>query len=133
MNADKIVFFDGVCTLCNKAVDVIISNDKKDQLHFSSLQSNFANNFLSKFEVDNSSLDTIIYYEDGALYYKSDAILKIAKHLSVFKHFSFLRIIPRFLRDAIYTAIAKSRYQLFGKKDTCRLPTKAEAQRFLDS
>ncbi|MFT5641825.1 MAG: putative DCC family thiol-disulfide oxidoreductase YuxK [Cyclobacteriaceae bacterium] len=129
----EIIFFDGICNLCNGAVDLILKKDQAKIFYFSSLQSDFANKFLSQYGYNNEDLDTILYFSKGAVYSKSTAVLKIASHLSFYRNFYFLRIIPAPLRDFFYVLIANSRYSIFGKKNTCRLPTQEERERFLDS
>ncbi|MEQ8240240.1 MAG: DCC1-like thiol-disulfide oxidoreductase family protein [Cyclobacteriaceae bacterium] len=132
--ADKnIVFFDGVCNLCNSAVDVILRRDYAGKLYFASLQSDFAANFLPRFGMTSRNMDSVIFYANGRLYDKSSAILEIAKHLRFYRYFYFLKIVPKIFRDFIYSMIANSRYSVFGKKDTCRIATEDEKERFLDS
>jgi len=129
----NIIFFDGVCNLCNMAIEVILRRDFAGQLYFASLQSDFAANFLSRFGKNGRNFDSVIFYTNGHLYDKSSAILEISKHLRFYRHFYFLKIIPKILRDFIYSAIANSRYSVFGKKETCRIATEDEKERFLDS
>ena len=131
----NIIFFDGVCNLCNGAINFIIDLDKNNLYSFSSLQSNFAHHVLSSRDVDSAELKTIILIDNqGNLFKKSDAVLRIITQLgglwSLFKAF---KIVPRFIRDFFYDIIAKNRYTLFGRKDTCRIPTPELQKRFLDA
>ena len=128
--SQKIVFFDGVCNLCNEAVDRIITNDYKKQLKVAPLQGETAARYLNSYQI--KSLGSIIFYEDGEIFEKSTAALKIARYLDYpWGVFSLFIVIPAFIRDPIYNLIAKNRYKLFGKKDSCRLPTKEETEHFL--
>ncbi|MFM6928255.1 MAG: thiol-disulfide oxidoreductase DCC family protein [Bdellovibrio sp.] len=121
----NIVFFDGVCHLCNGFVDAVISRDKSHAYLFAPLQGSTANGLLPAAERIN--LDTVIYYEAGKLYHRSAAIIKIISGLGgVYNLISISWIIPGFLRDALYSYIAKNRYAWFGKRDFCRLPTEKE-------
>lgn len=121
----NIVFFDGVCHLCNGFVDSIISRDKKHFLFFAPLQGSTAEKILSP--NDREKLDTVIYFSAGKTYYRSAAILKILSSLGgIYKIFSIAWIIPAPLRDIIYNLIAKNRYSWFGKRDFCRLPNNEE-------
>lgn len=121
----KVVFFDGVCHLCNGFVDAIVSRDKGHFLFFAPLQGSTAEQLLST--NDRRNLDTIIYFEAGKTYYRSAAILKILSSLGgAYKLFSVAWIIPPPLRDMFYNLIAKNRYSWFGKRDFCRLPTPEE-------
>jgi predicted DCC family thiol-disulfide oxidoreductase YuxK len=130
----SIVFFDGVCNLCNSSIDFVIRHDSKDKFLVGALQDELSKQILSNFEVDPNYLDSIILLEDNQIYYKSTAALKIARNLSgitpLLYPFIFL---PKFLRDPVYDWIGRNRYKWFGKKSTCRLPTPAEKAKFLNS
>jgi predicted DCC family thiol-disulfide oxidoreductase YuxK len=128
----NIVFFDGVCNFCNSTVDTIYKRNKKRDIHFASLQSDFARDFLSKHGISSTDLDTIIYYSEGKFYTKSSAVLQLSKKLSIpYNLLPAFLIVPRFLRDAVYSWIAKNRYRFWGKKETCRIPTEEEKAQFL--
>jgi len=127
---EKIVFFDGVCNLCNSAVDIIVSNDTKGSLKIASLQGETAKRYLDPSAIKN--LNSLIFYENGKLYEKSTGALKIARYMDFpWKILSLFIIIPCFVRDPVYSLIAQNRYRLFGQKDSCRLPTNEEKQHFL--
>ena len=129
----KIILFDGVCNLCNSSVHFIIKKDKKKQFLFTSLQSDAARDILLQFQLKNSELDSILLIENGEIYQKSDAILKIVKHLNGIWKMSYgFIIIPKFIRDYVYMLIAKNRYRWFGKREVCMIPTKELQMRFLD-
>jgi len=129
----KIILFDGVCNLCNSSVHFIIKKDKKKQFLFTSLQSDAARDILLQFQLKNSELDSILLIKNGQVYQKSDAILKIVKHLNGIWKMSYgFIIIPKFIRDYVYIIIAKNRYRWFGKKEVCMIPTKELQMRFLD-
>jgi predicted DCC family thiol-disulfide oxidoreductase YuxK len=128
-----IVFFDGYCGLCNWFVNFALARDKNHRLLFAPLQGQMANTLLMKHEVVTAE-SVILYDRDsGKSYRESDAILFALIHIGgMFKFASILRIIPRFIRDSAYRFIARHRYQWFGKRDVCRLPTPEERDRFLD-
>ena len=117
----KIVFFDGVCNLCNGSVNFLIKQDKKGVLKFASLQSDYAKKMIPKDVLNRENLDTIIFYNDGKFYDRSSAVLKICKALGG-KYYVFLvgYLIPRFIRDGLYRFIANNRYKWFGKKEQCK-------------
>lgn len=126
-----IIFFDGVCNLCNGAINFIIDRDKKGYFKFAPLQSEIAKNYVSQSVIENT--DSIIYQDSGQLYTKSTAALKIARHLDgSWKGFYAFIIIPKFIRDFVYDLIAKNRYNWFGKRDSCRMPTQDIKNRFLE-
>ena len=128
-----IILFDGVCNLCNSSVQFIIKRDKKKQFLFTSLQSDAARDILLQFQLKNSEMHSILLIENEKIYQKSDAILKIVKHLSGMWKMSYgFIIIPKFIRDYVYMLIAKNRYRWFGKREVCMIPTKELQMRFLD-
>jgi len=127
-----ILFFDGVCGLCNQCVDFTIRHDPHGRVLFSTLQGTTATELLS--EEDSRNLDTVLFFEHGTAFRRSSAIVKLLTHLGGFwKVLGWLLwIIPRPIRNLGYRLIAKVRYRLLGRKETCRLPTPEERQRFLD-
>ena len=125
---DKVVVFDGVCALCNKALSVLMKIDKNQTLRYSALQGEY----VKTLDI-NKDIDSIVFYEEGKLYYKSTAILRILRSLGgVWILINIFYIIPAFMRDTIYDTIAKHRYKIFGKMDSCRMPNKEEAVLFID-
>ncbi|MEK2645693.1 thiol-disulfide oxidoreductase DCC family protein [Bdellovibrio sp. BCCA] len=127
----NVVFFDGVCHLCNGFVDAVISRDKSHTLLFAPLQGTTAEELLPS--EDRVKLDTVIYFEAGKIYHRSAAILKILTKLGgLYKILSIAWIIPGPMRDMIYNWVAKNRYAWFGKREFCRLPTKEERSYLLD-
>lgn len=129
----KIILFDGVCNLCDKSVQLIIKNDKKDIFRFVALQSELGEQIIKHIGLDSSKTDSIVLYEPGsAYYYKSQAAFKIAKDLSgVYRMLCLFQFLPVTLTDFIYDYIAKNRYKWYGKKDQCMIPTKETLNKFL--
>ncbi|EOZ96907.1 hypothetical protein A33Q_2217 [Indibacter alkaliphilus LW1] len=128
-----IVMFDGVCNLCNDAVDFIIVRDKNDKFKFGALQEETSKEILKDFNVKEDYLDSIILIREDKIFYKSKAALEIARNLSgLWPLFYGLVIIPTFLRDPIYDWIARNRYKWFGKRETCRFPSEEERAKFLE-
>ena len=126
-----IVFFDGVCGICNGFVNFMISEDPKETLRYSPLQGETAKAKLAAEEVENIS--SIIYLEGDTVYRESDAVLKALSSLGgIWRLFIVFKIIPRLIRDKIYRFIASNRYKWFGKKEACRIPTPEERAKFLD-
>ena len=127
-----LLFFDGVCNLCNSSVQFVIKNDKKQQFLFASLQSDAAKEILLQFGETNLNLDSIILITDDKIHSKSSAILKIFKLLGGLYTLAIIfYIIPRFIRDKVYDFVAKNRYKWYGKKDSCMIPTTEFKNRFL--
>ena len=126
-----ILFFDGVCGLCNRCVDFSLKHDPHGKVLFAPLQGKTAGEILSESDVEN--LDTVIFYENGILHRRSTAIVKLLSAVGGFWSVLawLLWLIPRPLRNFGYRITAKNRYRFFGQKETCRLPTPAERERFL--
>lgn len=126
-----IVFFDGVCNLCQGSVRYLIKHDKKGVLKFASLQGNYAKDFVNETEIQ--SMQSILFFDGNMLYKKSTAVLKLSRLLGGWHQLLLLGyILPRFFRDWLYNIVAKNRYRWFGKKDQCMLPSKGFENRFLD-
>lgn len=125
-----IIFFDGVCHLCNGFVDAITQADRKSQFLFAPLQGETAKRALS-FE-DRTHLESIILLENEKKYFRSGAVLRILCRLGGFYRIFLLGyLLPPFLRDTLYAWMARHRYAWFGKRETCRLPLPHERARFL--
>ncbi|WP_264550927.1 thiol-disulfide oxidoreductase DCC family protein [Flavobacterium sp. N2038] len=129
----KIILFDGICNLCDSAVQFIIKNDKKDLFRFVALQSDLGKEICNYIGVDQSKIDSIILYHPGvAYYYKSSAVIEIAEDLGgIYSVLSICKIFPEKLRNIIYNYIAKNRYKWYGKKESCMIPTPELKAKFL--
>lgn len=113
----SIVLFDGVCNLCNSAIRFIIKRDKEKIFKLSPLQSSFSETLNQQFHFKQPLLNSIILIENNKVFYKSTAALRVVKKLSgPIKILYIFIIIPPFIRDAVYSVIAKNRYRWFGKR-----------------
>jgi len=128
-----IILFDGYCNLCNISVQFIIKHDKKRHFLLASLQSDAATKILLQLNVESfKDYNSIVLVEDGKLYIKSTAVLRIAKRLKGFVQTLYLLIIiPTPLRNIFYDFIAKNRYKWFGKRKNCMMPNPDDFDRFL--
>ncbi|MCB1176318.1 MAG: DUF393 domain-containing protein [Leptospiraceae bacterium] len=127
-----IILFDGICNLCNSTVNFIIDHDSKKKFKFAALQSEKGQELLSKFNLPKKDFDTIILLKDEMVFSKSTAALKVAKELDgIFSYFYIFIIVPVAIRDIFYNLIARNRYKLFGKRESCRMPTQDLIERFL--
>lgn len=130
---EAVVLFDGVCNLCSGAVQFTIKRDPFARFHFASLQSDYGQEQLKRIGFNPESLHSIVLIKDGKVFERSNAALEIARNLTgVWPLLYGFKILPRFLRDSIYTLIARYRYRWFGKKDSCWLPTPELKARFKD-
>lgn len=119
-----ILLFDGVCNLCNSAVQFVIKRDKKKKFLYTSLQSKTGQKLLLKYGLNLSDFDSFILIENEKYFTKSTAALKVAKGLGgIWSMLYIFIIIPKFSRNAIYDFIAQNRYKWFGKRDECMLPS----------
>jgi|GraSoiStandDraft_1057264.scaffolds.fasta_scaffold71678_2 predicted DCC family thiol-disulfide oxidoreductase YuxK len=134
MLPDKpVILFDGVCNLCNRAVQFIIKRDKKKQFLFASLQGKAGSELLKQFDLPVSQSNSFVLIENQKAYTRSTAALRVAKKLSGGWSILYgLLILPSFLRDPVYNLIAKKRYRWFGKRDECMIPTLEQKERFLE-
>ncbi len=127
----NIVFFDGVCGLCNFFVDFLLKEDPEDVLIFSPLQGETAQTYIPN--IDSSNLTTVVFYTADKTYTKSDAVIEILKSIGgIWKLVVVLKVIPKPVLDAGYTFIATHRFEWFGQKETCRMPTPKERGKLLN-
>ena len=130
---EHVLLFDGVCNLCNGAVQFIIKHDKKTVIKFASLQSTAGQELLNKYHINSETYDTMIYIQNQVVYTESNAALRIASTLGCFwKTAVLLYIFPEFIRNAFYRMVSRNRYRIFGKRETCMIPSPEIVSRFLD-
>ena len=134
-----ILLYDGDCGLCNRFVQFILRRDRNATFRFASLQSALAASILARHGASPTDLDTVyvvINHElpDESLLARSDAVVFVLKELKGLWHptASLLQLLPKFLRDPAYNAVARRRYRIFGRSDVCTLPSDADHSRFLD-
>jgi predicted DCC family thiol-disulfide oxidoreductase YuxK len=144
-----IILYDGVCGLCNRMNQFVLRRDPEGIFCFASLQSSFAASILPRHGADPKDLDSVYVVvnrdsikrertnegqPDERLLTRSDAVLFVLKQLGgIWKLLSlFLQLLPRVLRDAAYRLVARNRYRLFGRFESCMLPSPENRNRFLD-
>ena len=126
-----VILFDGVCNFCNASINFVIDRDAARRFRFASLQSDFGQRLLADNNRQLTDFDTVLLLRAGKLYEKSDAALEIARFLKGWSWLYLFRVVPRFIRDFFYDIIAKNRYRLFGKNESCRIPTPEEKKLFV--
>lgn len=136
--AGPVILFDGWCPLCVGAVRFVLRTDRRDRFSFASLDSPAATELLGRCEADSAVLQsartgsTVALVRRGRLYVRSDAALRIVGDLPLpWRAMTLLRVVPRFLRDRVYSAVASRRHELWGKLDSCHVPEPADRGRFL--
>jgi predicted DCC family thiol-disulfide oxidoreductase YuxK len=133
MSQHSIILFDGVCNLCNTAVQFVIRRDYTNHFLFASLQSEEGKKILIENNLQGNEMKSFILFENGKVYDRSTASLKVVRKLKGWWRFLYcFIIIPKFIRDGIYQVISKNRYQWFGKKNECMSPTPELRARFLN-
>ncbi len=137
MSAHAIVLYDGVCNLCIASVQFIIRHDPDGYFRFAAQQSDVGQALLAQHGVTQAlgmGDDSVMLLEDGRVYTHSDASLRVARRLRGVVKLSYaLIVLPRWLRNAVYRLIARTRYRVFGKQTQCWLPTPDLQARFLDA
>lgn len=128
-----ILYFDGVCNLCNSTVQFIIKKDKRKELKFASLQSEVGQKVSKQLEEKyGNTPDSLVLQHKGKLHIKSDAALQVSRLMGgVWPILAIFLIIPRFVRNAVYDWVARNRYKWYGKQDECMMPTKELKERFI--
>jgi len=133
-----IVLYDGVCGLCNRAVQFLLKRDRHDQFRFAPLQSSFAADLLKRHDLSSTDLDTVYAVRhygkpDEQLLAKGDAVLFFGEVLGgIWRITRLARILPRRVRDRLYDFVARNRYRVFGKSESCMLPDPAYKHKFLE-
>ena len=136
---NPIVLYDGVCGLCNRLVQFLLKRDTQDRFRFASLQSELARGLLTRHGLDPDNLDTVYVVQNydqssETLLARSDAILYMLSELGgIWSAASIGRVLPRGLRDALYKIVARNRYSVFGKHESCMLPEPKHRAKFLDT
>lgn len=133
-SAAPILLFDGVCNLCNGAVQWVLKHERQPKLRFAALQSELGKDVLLQNGLCVDKLDSMILLEGDQLLLRSEAALRMAEIVGGPWRFArVLRFVPRVLRDWVYDFVAVNRYRWFGKEDSCMLPRPEWRDRFIDS
>jgi predicted DCC family thiol-disulfide oxidoreductase YuxK len=126
-----IIFFDGVCGMCNRFVDVMLKADRREQFLFAPLQGETAAKMLPPLD-EKPEEWSLIYVDERGIHDQFDASLEIYRRLGgMWRLLALFQHLPRSIRTPAYRVIARNRYRWFGRRDACRLPTAAERARFL--
>lgn len=133
-----IVFYDGVCGLCNRLNQFVLRRDRSGRFQFAALQSAFARETLSRYSRDPEDLDTLYLITDYGtpserLFWKSRAALRVLREIGgVWGWTRILSILPTAVLNAGYDIIARLRYRLFGKSESCMIPRPEQRDRFIE-
>ena len=128
----KIIFYDGLCAMCNRFIRLLVKLDKKEKFLLAPLQGKNGEILKEEFSKELQGIDSVIFY-NKKVYTKSSAVINILSELGgTYKLAYIFNIIPSFISDSIYDYIARNRFQWFGKLDKCPMPEKKNISRFLD-
>ena len=131
MQNPPIIFFDGVCGMCNRFVDLILRIDTKGIFRFTPIQGETAKQLLPPLSEAPQEW-SMFYLDERGIHKESDAFLEVYHRLGgAWWFLSLLRLVPRGVRDFVYRTVARNRYRWFGQRDACRIPSPEEKCRFL--
>ena len=118
-----LLLYDGVCLLCNGLIKFVLNADKQGKIYISPLQSDYAEKRMEGTEINAEDLNSVVLITNGQVYSSSRAVLELFKLLGFpYQLLYIFRIVPPFIRDAVYRWIARNRYGWFGKSEVCLLP-----------
>lgn len=119
---DDVILFDGVCIFCSRWVRFVAKRDTAKRFRFTPIQSGYGTRLARTFGIDPDDPDTNAVVHGGEVFTKSDAALTVLSHLPSWSWVRALFAVPKPLRDAVYSLIARNRYRIFGKYDACFVP-----------
>ena len=128
---DGLILFDGVCVFCSRWVRFVIDRDPGRRFRFVAIQSEPGRILAARFGIDPEAPQTNAVVWDGRIFFKSDAALTVLGELAATRPLGWLKTVPRLLRDPVYDLIARNRYRIFGRADTCMIPAPEDRSRFL--
>jgi predicted DCC family thiol-disulfide oxidoreductase YuxK len=130
---DSIIVFDGVCVLCSRWVGFVLRRDRRGQYKFAAMQTPSGRELLIAHGIEPDDPLSFLLLEGGTGYMDTDAIVRILRSFGSGWRVvgALLAIVPRFIRDPLYRWVARHRYRLFGRRETCVMPTADIADRFL--
>jgi predicted DCC family thiol-disulfide oxidoreductase YuxK len=129
---DDVILYDGVCIFCSRWVRFVVARDASRRFRFTAIQSPYGTRLARTFGIDPGDPDTSALIHGGTAYFKSDAVLTVLSHLRGWHWVGVLRVVPKPLRDAVYSLIAHNRYRIFGKYDECFIPDADFRARVID-
>jgi predicted DCC family thiol-disulfide oxidoreductase YuxK len=119
---DDVILYDGVCIFCSRWVRFVAARDIARKFRFTAVQSPYGTRLAQTFGIDPDDPDTNAVVRGGVAYFKSDAALTVLSALPPWSWTRALFVVPKPLRDAVYSLVARNRYRIFGKFDACFVP-----------
>jgi predicted DCC family thiol-disulfide oxidoreductase YuxK len=127
-----LVIFDGVCNLCVGSVKFILRHEARPELQFAAIQSATGSRLVRELGFDPADASTFVLIEGGTAFVRSDAAIRVARYLRwPWRMGSAIRMFPRPVRDWAYQLVASNRYRLFGRAESCMMPTPQLEARFV--
>ena len=126
-----LILFDGVCVFCSRWVRFVIARDPERRFRFVAIQSERGRALAARYGIDPESPQTNAVVWGGRIFFKSDAALTVLGQLAATRPLGWLKAVPRVLRDPVYDLIARNRYAIFGRTETCMVPSEADRARFV--
>jgi predicted DCC family thiol-disulfide oxidoreductase YuxK len=129
---DNLILFDGVCNLCDAFVQFVIRHDRAGKFRFAAIQSQAGKRIFQSRGLDAENLQTFVLVTGGEIFVRSDAAVEVLSRFGGgWKICRIFLLVPRPLRDGLYSWVARNRYRWFGRKDACMVPTAEIRERFL--
>jgi predicted DCC family thiol-disulfide oxidoreductase YuxK len=129
---DDVILYDGICVFCSRWIRFVATRDTAARFRFTPIQSTYGTRLAQAFGINPDDPDTNAVVHGGVAYFKSDAALTVLSHLRGWEWTQVLLTVPKPLRDAAYDMVARNRYRIFGKYDTCFVPDVAMRARVLE-
>lgn len=128
---DGLILFDGVCVFCSRWVRFVIDRDPERRFRFVAIQSEPGRALAARFGINPDAPETNAVVWGGRIFFKSDAALTVLGALKATRPLGGLKVAPRWLRDPAYDLIARNRYRVFGRTETCMVPSADDRSRFI--
>jgi predicted DCC family thiol-disulfide oxidoreductase YuxK len=119
---DDVILYDGVCVFCSRWIRFVTTRDTNRRFRFTAIQSAYGTRLAQAFGIDPDDPDTNAVVHGGVAYLKSDAALTVLSNLPGWGWVRMLRAVPKPLRDRVYNLVARNRYRIFGRYETCFVP-----------
>jgi len=128
---DGLILFDGVCVFCSRWVRFVIDRDPERRFRFVAIQSSAGRALAARYGIDPEAPQTNAVVWGGRIFFKSDAALTVLGRLRGTRALAGLKAAPRLVRDPVYDLIARNRYAIFGRTETCMVPPPEDQARFV--
>lgn len=129
---EKLIIYDGHCVICNASVHYIYNYDETNSIHFANAESKAAEHLKNESNIEFNADLSVIFYSDGRLYFQSDAVIEVSRHLRFpLSLLKYLRFFPKGIRDWVYQLVAKNRYNMFSRRPSCIIPDKELQKRIV--